>query len=72
MVTKRKDVNEDMEMSEKVKEKKKMGGWSGGGKGSSKRNKATKNVNVESSTVSGLCQFKSNLNQIVTYVIIST
>ena len=60
-------MNEDMEMSEKVKEKKKMGGWSGGGKGSSKRNKAT-----ESSTVSGLCQFKANLNQIVTYVIIST
>ena len=42
MGTKKKDVNEDIEMSEKVKEKKKMG-WS------SKRNQTTKNVNVESS-----------------------
>ena len=36
-------MNEDIEMSEKVKEKTKMG-WSG-----SKKNKTTKNVNVESS-----------------------
>ena len=47
MVTKKKDVNEDIEMSEKVKEKKKMG-WSSKG-GGSKRNQTTKNVNVESS-----------------------
>ena len=50
MVTKRKDVNEDIEMSsgrEKVKEKKM--GWSKG----SKKNKTTKNVNVESSSSSG-------------------
>ena len=46
MVTKRKDVNEDIEMSssrEKVKEKKM--GWSRG-----KKNKTTKNVNVETGT----------------------
>ena len=45
MVTKRKGVNEDIEMSstEKVKEKKM--GWSRG-----KMNKTTKNVNVETGT----------------------
>ena len=59
MVTRRRDVNEDIEMSEKVKEKTKMG-WSSGGKGGgggSKRNKTTKNVNVESSMAVSLNPF---------------